>query len=254
MRVQAIVTDLDRTLLRTDKSISGYTLRVWEKCRKRGIKLFAASARPIRDVLEFGRKVHFDGVAATNGAVVAFEGEKLECGMGRAECEAVLEKLAELGDVFISLETDVGLFSNRDIPQWKPTVYGCFPKLPEGVLPYKIIASSDNPVLYADPGRFLTEGVYHTVADGKLLQVMSQNATKWKGVEQMLSRYGIPPENTVYFGDDNDDIEPIKNCGLGVAVANAIPEVLSVADRVAPSNDSDGVALFLEGLIGQATV
>ena len=48
------------------------------------------------------------------------------------------------------------------------------------------------------------------------------------------------------FGDDNDDIEPIKNCGLGVAVSNAIPSVLDVADRVIDSNDMDGVAKFIE--------
>ncbi|MDD6051433.1 MAG: HAD hydrolase family protein, partial [Clostridiales bacterium] len=46
--------------------------------------------------------------------------------------------------------------------------------------------------------------------------------------------------------DDQDDIEPIRKCGLGVAVANAIPPVLDVADDIAESNDMDGVARFIE--------
>jgi len=50
----------------------------------------------------------------------------------------------------------------------------------------------------------------------------------------------------VYFGDDNDDIEPVQNCGMGVAVANAIPAVLSAAKHMAKSNDEDGVACFIE--------
>ena len=56
----------------------------------------------------------------------------------------------------------------------------------------------------------------------------------------------ISPSDAVYFGDDNDDIEPIMNCGLGIAVSNAIPSVLEVAAQLTDSNDSDGVAKFIE--------
>lgn len=62
----------------------------------------------------------------------------------------------------------------------------------------------------------------------------------------MLSHFHVSPKDAVYFGDDNDDIEPIKNCGLGIAVSNAIPSVLEVADRVIDSNDSDSVAKYIE--------
>lgn len=58
--------------------------------------------------------------------------------------------------------------------------------------------------------------------------------------------FNISPGDAAYFGDDNDDIEPIINCGLGVAVSNAIPSVLDVADRIIDSNDTDGVARFIE--------
>ena len=48
------------------------------------------------------------------------------------------------------------------------------------------------------------------------------------------------------FGDDNDDIEPIKNCCMGVAVSNAIDEVLNAADFITESNDMDGAAQYIE--------
>ena len=38
-------------------------------------------------------------------------------------------------------------------------------------------------------------------------------------------------------------------CGVGVAVSNAIDEVRAVADHIAESNDDDGVAKFIEGMI-----
>lgn len=46
--IRAAVFDLDGTLLRTDKSVSAYTLEVLERCRKKGILLGIATARAER--------------------------------------------------------------------------------------------------------------------------------------------------------------------------------------------------------------
>ena len=54
--------------------------------------------------------------------------------------------------------------------------------------------------------------------------------------------------DAVFFGDDNDDIEPIRECGCGVAVSNALDSVKAAADFITESNDEDGVARFLSGL------
>lgn len=92
----------------------------------------------------------------------------------------------------------------------------------------------------------LTVDTYMTVAEGKLIQIMSTAATKWNGIKTMLKAVGVSQNDVIYFGDDNDDIEPIKNCGVGVAVSNAIKEVLEAADFVTESNDMDGVAQYIE--------
>ena len=94
--------------------------------------------------------------------------------------------------------------------------------------------------------RALTPDTYMTVAEGKLIQVMSTAATKWNGIRVMLEAAGIHNREAIYFGDDYDDIEAIKNCGTGVAVSNAIAEALAAADIVAQSNDMDGVAHYIE--------
>ncbi|WP_200803988.1 HAD family hydrolase [Eubacterium uniforme] len=44
----------------------------------------------------------------------------------------------------------------------------------------------------------------------------------------------------------NNDIEMLKICGYGIALANAVPEVLDIADGVTLSNDKDGVAVWLK--------
>jgi len=245
-QMKTIICHPDRTLLQTDKNISSYNAEVFKKCRERGMLIMAASARPMRAIIPYNDIIPFDSICATNGAVISLPDGITEVGFSTESGEAIISKLLEFPDVFLSVETSKRLYSNRDIPIWNPIIYDKFPKLPEGIVLYKILASSKESSLYEHIESTLTDDVYHTIADKALIQIMSKNATKWNGIRHMLSYYGISPEDCIYFGDDNDDIEPIKNCGLGVAVSNAIPEVLGIAGNITGSNDEDGVARFID--------
>ena len=244
--MKAIITDLDRTLLTTEKKISPCTLNVLKKCREKGILLMAASARPVRNILPFHDLISFDAFTASNGAVIMLPDRKMERGIDLASGEEILARLMQFPDVFLSVETSKGLYSNRDIPIWQPTVYDCFPTLPEGVVLYKILASSENRRLYQGVESVLNDEVYHTIAGENLIQIMSRKATKWLGVQHMLDYFGVSPDEAAYFGDDNDDVAPLARCGMGVAVENAIPAALQAAKYVTDSNDRDGVARFIE--------
>ena len=68
--IKALIFDLDNTLLRSDKSMSEYSRAVLERCRERGIHVFAASARPERTVREFGVLDRFEALVTLNGARV----------------------------------------------------------------------------------------------------------------------------------------------------------------------------------------
>ncbi|MBQ8611518.1 MAG: HAD hydrolase family protein [Oscillospiraceae bacterium] len=247
--MKAIVVDLDLTLLRSDKSVSPYTLEVLRHCHEHGLRILAASARPMRELKRFHELIGFDAMAATNGALIALPQGLTEIGIPHESGEKILSALMCFPDAELSVEMGSGFYADRDIPAWQPTVYGGFPRLPDDTILYKILANSENSRLYEEAAELLTDDVYCTVAGGSLVQIMSVEATKWKSVQQMLNSFGIDAADAIYFGDDNDDIEPIANCGLGVAVANAIPAVLTAADHVTGTNDEDGVARFIEECI-----
>ena len=80
--MKAIITDLDRTLLHTDKSVSDDTVQVLTRCREKGIRILAASARPLRDLHRFYGYLGFDAITATNGAVVQLP--RFSCAMAAA--------------------------------------------------------------------------------------------------------------------------------------------------------------------------
>ncbi|HBB28732.1 MAG TPA: hypothetical protein DC000_05710 [Clostridiales bacterium] len=65
-----IVLDLDRTLLRSDKTISDYTIRVLKECKRIGIKIVIASARPRRAVKIFSQQIGCEDIICLNGAMV----------------------------------------------------------------------------------------------------------------------------------------------------------------------------------------
>jgi Cof subfamily protein (haloacid dehalogenase superfamily) len=65
-----------------------------------------------------------------------------------------------------------------------------------------------------------------------------------------VAELGIPPGDVVAFGDYPNDIPMLTWAGRGVAMGNAHPDVIAIADEVTASNDEDGVALVLERLAG----
>lgn len=244
--MKAIVTDLDRTLLRTDKTVSEYTYSVLKKCHDRGMLLMAATARPERAVLDYRAQIGFEAMTTLNGARIVLPQSIIENGISSSSAETILEKVIKIPDLVLSMETGDGIFSNVPIPEWNAAVFFDFPALPTNSVIYKLLLSSNEKDICPEVERALTSDTYMTVAEGKLIQIMDQEATKWNGINTMLEAVGIDAKEAVYFGDDNDDIEAIKNCGMGVAVSNAIDEVLAAADFVTESNDMDGVARYLE--------
>ncbi len=247
MKRRAIITDLDRTLLHTDKTISEETVSVFQKCHEEGILLMAATARPQRAILDYHEKLKFDAMTVMNGAgVILPEKEPLGYPIKKESVKAMLERLCELSDITLSLECGDEVYANVEIPEWNAKVFTDFPNLPTQGPVYKILVSRENENIAPMVEKLLTEDTYCTVANDNLVQIMNRKATKWNGILMMLEACGISPEDTVYFGDDNDDIEPLKNCGVGVAVANAIEKVKEAADEVVESNDEDGVAKWIK--------
>jgi hypothetical protein len=79
-----------------------------------------------------------------------------------------------------------------------------------------------------------------------LYRFANKNAVKWNAVKAIAGHYGLCTDSFVAFGDDVNDLEMLANCGVGVAMENAIDAVKAVARHICGSNNDDGVANWLE--------
>jgi Cof subfamily protein (haloacid dehalogenase superfamily) len=65
-------------------------------------------------------------------------------------------------------------------------------------------------------------------------------------VARVAEWLGIPREQCMCFGDNNNDVSMIKWAGVGVAVADGVPAAIEAADYVTGPSSENGVARALE--------
>lgn len=243
--IKMIAVDLDRTLLRTDKTISHRTKQILDRCKERGITVVFATARPKRAVM-FDYTP--DAQILHNGAIVYIGGERIySCGIPAHTTKDILLSISRDFQTTISVEIDDVFYANFDVSTvWNYTqaITTDFSDLPQKPADKIIVgvSSMDDMYKYA---KYLPDDLYIEMCDGKLGLIMHRGATKFQAIGFLARRYGYDINEIAAFGDDYNDIDMIRNCGVGVAMENAQEDVKAVADFVCGSNDDDGVANWL---------
>ena len=78
------------------------------------------------------------------------------------------------------------------------------------------------------------------------VELVPKGIDKAQSLERLLQHLGLNATNLIAFGDGYNDMSMIKYANIGVAMANAAPELRAIADYVTLSNEEDGVGVFLE--------
>jgi len=85
-----------------------------------------------------------------------------------------------------------------------------------------------------------------TQAIADMLEILPPGASKGLGVEKLLESWGLEQTQLLAIGDAENDLEMLRNAGIGCAVANALPMVKKVADVMVVSNNEGGVGQAIE--------
>lgn len=247
-RIRMVVTDLDGTYLRGDKTISDYTKKITERLRSAGVLFAVATARPVRAVRNFLPFVRYDIGIFHNGAVIhGMEGERMGFPVQRPY-QIVRRMLQAQPELHIAAEFEDSICANFDAATiWRGIEYTHtedFAML-QGKTADKLLVEARSLEAAQALEQYLDSGLYVRLSENVVAMIMDEQATKLRALELLSERYGIAMDEIAAFGDDRNDVDMLTGCGIGIAVANALDEVKSIADEVCLSNEEDGPARWL---------
>ena len=253
MDIRMIVTDLDGTLLCSNKYISERLEKALIECRRKGIKIACATGRG-RSVDVIAPSHLFAGKISNNGAVARIEDERVYyCPVPWAVARPMLKEFDKRGYP-VSVEQHDNQFTNFDPTDNDSATRSIgftisdFSSLEEDAEKIYIpLQGFDVEVETAFIKSLLPDSLWVTVCSiNQLVQIMHKDATKAKATAALANIWGIDPSNIVAFGDDFNDMDMLDYAGVSVAMGNALDRVKAVADYICDTNDNDGMAKWLD--------
>ncbi|MGW6004164.1 HAD family hydrolase [Oerskovia enterophila] len=257
---RVVATDLDGTLLRSDGSVSERTREVLAALDDAGTQVVFVTARPPRWLTEVGALVGGHGVIICLGGACVYDVGTRQVVESRGFAPLALggvvrDLRAAVPGVALAVERvdgpvfDASFRHDEDTPEaWRGPV--------ERVLDApvaKLLARTDDTA----QDEFF-ERVLDAVGDRALLaysgaaglaELLPPDVTKAGALSAWCASHGIAATDVWAFGDMPNDLPMLAWAGTSYAVANAHPDVLAAVTHRTASNDEDGVAVALEGLL-----
>ncbi len=247
--IKMVVTDLDGTLLKRDKTLSEYSKIVIKRFMEEGNVFAIATSRPFNVLQELVQDISYDAAICHNGVRTILHNKELTYYGIDNSYNIIKELISFKPNIHIGVCKDQIMYANFEIDKLMtncPYKYtNTFSEI-ENILVSTIIIEVDNPAQLQEYKGFIPDLYYLQIIEERIGIVLNRCATKLNGILQVINKKNISLENVYAFGDDYNDIEMIKACGVGIAMENAIQPVKNQADLVCKSNDADGVAHWIE--------
>lgn len=254
--IKLVVTDLDNTLLHSDKTISDYTVEIFKKCYDKNIKIALATARS-KQAASDSIKIIDPDIFIGYGGSLAYVNNKVvhKAYMPVDLCNKLIYDLksqSQVECIYVvnentALTNDMDFVKNAPLlnPEYSHYIYNdlCNP-LDKPML--KISAVCSNPSVIQKISKKYPCFDIIEYSGENLYRFANVDAVKWKAVQSVSKYLGLENHEIVCFGDDLNDMEMIQKAGLGIAVENAIRSVKSVSNQICQSNNNDGVAKWIE--------
>ena len=257
MRIEAIVADLDGTLVRPDFSVSGATIAAVRDIRAAGLRLVIATGRAPVHLPELGPLLSYADIAVCCSGAIGRAGPRQlwQLPLSRAAVDRVVETAGRYG---------AGL-AGFDGTRWHVT--GEYQRLnpaittaarpPEVSLPalssLRCVAMAAVhsrgvlPEIVAALGDSVRTGLSQ-VAGRPIVDITSARVDKGTGVRRALTVLHVNPAAAISFGDQPSDIPMFAVTGCAYAVGAVSPAVGTAAGATLDPVEHDGFARKIRAL------
>jgi len=252
-----ILFDIDGTLLNDDMRISKKTIDIVSSLQKKGHLFYIASGRLLSSARSYSEMLGKNiGTIAANGSVYTLGNEIVKNRLKDDAVSAIFKAckiypklqlrlfstdtaygMGEMLQAFMNLASKTKfkkIKSKADLDRLNPFITN------------GILCANDLSVL-AGAKEFLKDApsLYLSSSSEHNIELIPSGRSKSAALKDVSQKYGIKPQNTIAFGNGENDLPMLIESGHGVAMANSPRYVLEQADVVTKSNNEDGIYAFL---------
>lgn len=272
MNYKIIFSDIDGTLLNSERTISEFTEEQIKKLKPR-LPFILVSSRMPRQMTYFQEQLEDQGqsMIAYNGALVLHKEQVIH------STEIPVNTVEQLVHFNDALDTPIHI-SLYHGDEWTVNSMDYWAKREENntrvtpevlnnretVLRWKQEDKGAHKIMCMGEAQQI-DRIFHFLEDDfgdslhlyrskdTYLEIADKKVSKLTGINLLLQAMDeqITLEEAIAFGDNYNDIEMISAVGMGVAVANAREELKRVAKKITSHHKEDGVGRFLRELSGQ---
>lgn len=263
MKYKIIAVDMDGTLLNDDKHITDNNLDMIKKAVNKGVKFVISSGR-----IPSGLKFYGDTVSkkqpmiCCNGAIILDENREVvhSKSIDKKDILKVIDIIREKKDTYFHFYDESAIYSeqfrftaeslynfNREIDRKFRVEIRLVPDAKEVIEKAEFdinkIVVIDDDIEYLDELRKRIDsiiGIETTKSEINNIEILSQGVSKGNALKVLASNYGIPIEECIAIGNDENDISMIECAGLGVVVNNARDYIKKYADYITEKDNNNG--------------
>lgn len=252
-----ICTDLDGTLFKNDKSISNENLEAMEYFKSEGGKFTFITGRMPFFVTEAYQAVKPNApFGCVNGGGL-YDGSCGKYIWRGVMADGVLELIRHIDekftDVGIQVNTYDKLYFSRENQTMKhfrevtgmPNLICHYDEVREPIAKIVFGSESDEVILAIEAAlrsHPLASKFDFIRSERTLFEILPKGICKGVSITKLCEHLGIDISKSVAIGDYNNDISMFRAAGVGIAVANAVPEAKAAADYVTVSNEESAIA------------
>lgn len=265
-----IALDLDGTLTNSEKNITPRTFDALMKAQREGVRLVLASGRPTFGIAALANQLQ---LADYGGYVLSYNGGRIIdwCEKTVIFSQVVDQKLvpilydfAEKNQLPIVTYLPEAILASKNEGEYlaeEARINGMPIVVAQNFVEeaMQIAGGSTKFLIPGEPELLiqlesemkaaLSEQMEVFRSAPFFLELPPKGIDKAQSLQRLLTHLGLERESLMAFGDGFNDLSMIQFAGQGVAMANAVEEVKSIADFVTTSNEEDGIAHALEQLL-----
>lgn len=271
--IKLIVSDVDGTLVDTDKHISDVTVQAMKEAMAEGITVAVASGRAFGEMDEVLQRLpEIEEYICSNGAVVV-EQKKGQSKVIFHQSFSDEEGLWLL-DQLLPFDVYIEAYGGKDI-------YGSANEMEEfaaNLSPHLIPLMKASRTMVPNLREYIVETgmdlekiqlfygteekkqaiLNHFKGDDRFniiqssegnLEFVQPGISKGRAVEALAKALGLTADEVMTIGDSNNDLTMLAYAGVSFAMANGEDTTKATAKYLAPTNDEDGVAQVVRAVV-----